>query len=52
MEEIKIAPERKPGGSVSLINGHIDPPGNTESEYARLKKKYFEEGEELNADSI
>ena len=33
-------------GSVSLIDGHIDPI-ETESEYARLKEKYFgEEGEE------
>lgn len=29
-------------GSVSMVDGHIDPI-ETESEYARLKEKYFGE---------
>ena len=32
----------KRAGSVNLIDGHIDPI-ETESEYARLKEKYFGE---------
>ena len=46
-KEIKEFIEENPkkSGSVSLINGHIDTI-ESESEYARLKEKYFGEEDE------
>ena len=40
---VEVNPKRS--GPVSLINGHIDTI-ETESEYARLKEKYFGERDE------